>query len=145
MTDVHHLTGVHVDRYGHKTVRTTVDLGGFERHQLRIETTKCGGSVDTDATVVVLSEDGNGFTHTFGLRCLLSGDWRKTLIREQGVRATEKALKTQHAAALVCLDDILAQARGHYVAKQARSEEQARKRGEAFLDEQAKALNLNAG
>ena len=115
------ITSTIVDHLGKKTIRTCVALGGYDRHELRIETSKMYGQagVDTDATVVVVHADGNGFRHAFGLRDSLDGDFRRTVISQPGLRATATALLTQHATALVCLDGILAQARGHYVAREA--------------------------
>ena len=110
-------TKLTTSREGKKSVCTWMLLPGHDKHQLRIETSKMYGrpGVETDAFVVTLEDFG--FSHVFG-----SGrsddDFRMNLRREPGLRATEKALQTQHASLLESLDYIVSRALAHYAAQQ---------------------------
>ena len=106
-----------IDREGRKSILTWMLLPGHHRRQLRIETSKMYDrpGVATDAIVVTIND--HGFSHIFG--CGLPGsDFRMKLRREPGLRATEKALQTQHAAMVEALDFIVSRALAHYAAQQ---------------------------
>ena len=100
---------------GKKVVSTDFELGNSRL--LRIETSKAyRGGVECCANV---HTQENGFlSHSFSLGGpKSSGDFRKVLVSEPQRRATDKALLTAHATALVCIDDVIAEARAHYAAQ----------------------------
>lgn len=110
-------TKLTTDRERKKSVCTWMLLPGHDKRQLRIETSKMYDQpgVKTDASVVTLND--HGFTHVFGFG-LPGDDFRMNLRREPGLRATEKALQTQHASLLGELDYIVSRALAHYAAQQ---------------------------
>lgn len=107
-------TSTTVDRNmrGELRARSVVALG-FDRRELHIETRKGGRGVSCDASVMQRTEDGRGLTHAFAFGGE-GDDFRRTLASDPKARATEKALATMHAAALVNLADVVAAACAHY-------------------------------
>lgn len=102
------------DRWDKLSANTTIPLGA-ERRELRIHTSKSGnGVVSCSADVVQRSEDGLSYQQAFALSKYSRGDYCKTLAHVLQARATEKTIRTMHAAALAGIDAVLTEARAHY-------------------------------
>jgi len=88
---------------------TRIDMPEIgERHFLQLHTMKrYDGRLVTIASVNKRTADGLGYTHAF------PGDFLSKRIAEK-VRATEKAVATQHASALQQIEQIRAEALAHY-------------------------------
>lgn len=79
---------------------------GFDRRELRITTSKGSRGVYTGALVVQVTD--RGFTF------VLCQDYRKTLAQDKAARATEKTIRTMHAAVLANVDAVVAEAKAFY-------------------------------
>jgi hypothetical protein len=100
------------DRDGRHIMTTKIPLDS-ERRELRIETCKAyAGGVVTRAIVVQLHEDGRGFSHTIGLGA--GGDFSVKVVHDHAARATEKAVRAQHAKFEYMHAFILERAKAHY-------------------------------
>lgn len=103
--------------HGNLIAETRIDLGADHR-QLWITTEKSArGGIGCAASVMQVSEDGRSFTHSFALSRFGKGDFRKTVAHDTTKRATVKALETMHAAALLTVETLLAEARAFYAAQ----------------------------
>lgn len=91
----------------------TIIVLGFDRRELHIETSKAvRGGIESDATVYQRTEDGMGLQHAFGLAG--GGDYSARLRHDPTGRATEKALRTMHEAALMQADEQVRKVRAFY-------------------------------
>ena len=101
------------DRAGKLSVKTVIPLGA-DRRELHITTRRNSvrGGIQCGARVEQVSEDGRSYTHAFSFGS--GGDYSKTLAHDIKGRATEKALTTMHAAAMLDVEAVIAAAKAHY-------------------------------
>ena len=90
---------------------TVVDLG-FDRRELRIETSKGSCGIDTRATVVQVSEDGK--SATYALNYGGGGDFSVKLGTPLAKPATEKNIRAQHEQSIADLAPTIAAAMAYY-------------------------------
>lgn len=97
---------------GKLQAKTVIDLGADNREMHVVTDKAYRKGIDCTATVYTITMDGRGLQHIFGLG--KGGDFSATLASDVSKIATEKNLRTMHAAALEGIEDVLAKARAHY-------------------------------
>lgn len=96
---------------------TIITLDAAARRELHITTDKnVNGGLSSDASVYHITPDGRGRVHAFSFRPG-EGDFRKTLTYAPKTRATEKAIRTMHAATLEAAAAIEQEARNWYASR----------------------------
>jgi len=96
--------------HGHLVMETTVPLEGDFVLMIYTSKIKLARYLETHA---VVGQQGDGYTTT-----QIFHDYNKTLAKEP-VRATEKAIRTQHEQVLATIDTILADVTRHYAGEPA--------------------------